>query len=128
MRSNTAAKSPGDDCSCDSALGWRVIALDRAHCASVKIAFTIGEQRAEFYRNSATSRAELRIGDDVVCLQSPYHFKSQFDLRTRITWRRRVGDHEVEIVKVRPRVLGGARPNSYTVAVDGVTVAEVTGM
>jgi hypothetical protein len=93
----------------------------------VEIAFTLGEQPAEFRRNSMTGRAELRIGDDVTCLQSPFRLTTHFDFRRRVVWRRQVGDGQVEIVKTGPRVFGGVRRNSYAVAVDGVVVAEVTG-
>jgi hypothetical protein len=93
----------------------------------VEIAFTLGEHPAEFRRNSMTGRAELRIGDDVTCLQSPFRLTTHFDFRKRVVWRRQVGDRQVEIVKTRPRVFGGVRQSSYAVAVDGMVVAEVTG-
>lgn len=92
------------------------------------ISFDIAGVPAEFRRNSNTGRAELHVGDDVIRLQSPYRPSTHFDLRTRQVWRRRVGEHDVEIVKVRPRMYGGARPNSYTISVDTTVVAEATGM
>jgi hypothetical protein len=96
--------------------------------ANVEISFDIAGVPAEFRRDSATGRAQLRVGDDVIRLQSPYQLSTHFELRTRKVWRHRVGEHDVEIVKVRPRIIGGVRAQSYTISVDNTVVAEATGM
>jgi hypothetical protein len=46
---------------------------------------------------------------------------------TRV-WRHQVGEHEVEIEKVRPLLLAGFRPNKFTVRVDGQVVAQARGI
>jgi hypothetical protein len=91
------------------------------------LTFVVGGEPGEFRRNPRTGRAELRVGDDVMCLQSPFRLSTHFDFRTRVGWRRRVGEHEVEIVKVRPVAFAGLRQNTVTVTVDEVVVAEATG-
>jgi hypothetical protein len=46
----------------------------------------------------------------------------------RRSWKTGTAEHDVEIVKVRPRMFGGIRPNSYTVSVDNIIVAKARGM
>ncbi len=91
------------------------------------MAFSVGETVAEFRRSAMTGRSELRVGDEIVPLQSPFRVTAHFDIHARTVWRRSVNDHEVEIVRSRPRLFGGLRRSSYTVAVDGLLVAEMTG-
>jgi hypothetical protein len=93
----------------------------------MKIPFDIAGAPAEFRRSPHTGRAELRVGDDVILLQSPYHPSGWFEFRSRRVWRRQVGEHDVEIVKVRS-MFGGGGPQSYTISVDNTVVAEATGM
>jgi hypothetical protein len=93
----------------------------------MEIMFSIDGQSATFIRSDVTGRAELRFGEQTVQLQSPLRPTTHFDLRRRIAWRTQVGDHEVEIVKTKPTMFGGLRANSFSVAVDGVVVAEATG-
>jgi hypothetical protein len=94
----------------------------------MEISFDIDGVPAEFRRSWKTGTAELRSGDDAVLLQSPYRLSTHFRLSTSRVWRCRVGEHDVEIVKVRPRMFGGIRPNSYTVSVDNIIVAKARGM
>jgi hypothetical protein len=95
----------------------------------MEIPFDIAGVPAKFRRNPHTGRAELCAGDDVILLQSPYQLSTQFELRKRRVWRRRVGEHDVEIVKVRSMMpYGGARAQSFTISVDNKVVAEATGM
>jgi hypothetical protein len=93
----------------------------------VEVSFVAGGLPSTFRRNDVTGRAELQVGDEVVTLQSPFRLSTHFDVRTTRAWRRTVGGHEVEIVKLRPRAFGGARRNSFTISVDGVVVAQATG-
>jgi hypothetical protein len=94
----------------------------------MQMPFQVGGQCAEFHRNPVTGRAELRVGANLVSLQSPYRLSSQFSWGTRVAWRREVGGHDVEIVKVRPRFLGGFRSNSYSISVDDLLVAQAAGI
>jgi hypothetical protein len=94
----------------------------------MKIPFDIAGVSAEFRRSPHTGRAELHVGDDVILLQSPYQPSGWFEFRSKRVWRRRVGEHDVEVVKVRSMMpSGGTRPQSYTISVDKTVVAEATG-
>jgi len=93
----------------------------------MQLSFEVAGMPAEFRRNPWTGRAELRVGDDVVSLQSPFRLSAHFELRTRAVWRSRIGQHEIEIVKVRPRIFAGFRHQSFTIKVDKSIVAEATG-
>jgi hypothetical protein len=92
------------------------------------ISFDVAGVPARFRRNAWTGSAELRVADDVVVLQSPLRLSTQFNVHTSVVWRHRAGEHDIVIEKVRPRLFGGFRPNVFTIAVDGKTVAEATGM
>jgi hypothetical protein len=93
----------------------------------MRLSFEVTGIPAEFHRNLWTGRAELRIGRDVIPLQSPFRLSAHFEFRTRIVWRTKVGEHDIEIVKVRPRIFAGFRPQSFTISVDKRIVAEATG-
>ena len=94
----------------------------------MEIPFDIAGVPAKFRRNPRTGRAELCAGDDVILLQSPYQPSTMFELRKRRVWRRRVGEHDVEIVKVRSMMpFGGVLAQSFTVSVDNKVVAEAKG-
>ncbi len=93
----------------------------------MQMAFDVDGTPAEFRRSAWTGRAELQVGDDVVCLQSPYRLSTHFDFRTSTEWRERVGEHQVEIVKVRPRVFGGFRPSTVTISVDDAVIVSAEG-
>lgn len=94
----------------------------------MEIRFDVDGVPATFTRNAVTGRSILRVGDESFPVQSPWQLSTHFTFRTRTAWRLRVRDHDIEIVKVRPRVFGGARPNSVTVWLDGDLAAEATGM
>ena len=94
----------------------------------MEISLDIAGVSVEFRRNPHTGRAELRVGDDVITLQSPYQLSTHFEFQKRRVWRRRVGEHDVEIVKARSMMpFGGAAAQSYTISVDSTVVAEATG-
>ena len=88
----------------------------------MKISFDIAGVPAEFRRSSNTGRAELRVSGDVILLQSPWNPSGWFQIGRRV-WRRRVGEHDVEIVREGM----GAGPQSYTISVDDTVVAEARG-
>jgi hypothetical protein len=92
----------------------------------MRLSFEVAGMPAEFHRNPWTGRAELRIGRDVIPLQNPFRLSAHFELRTRMVWRTKVGEHDIEIVKVRPRIFAGFRPQSFTISVDKCNVAEAT--
>jgi hypothetical protein len=93
----------------------------------VELNFSIGDESATFSRNDMTGRSELRVGNDVRMLQSPWRLSTHLNFKTRTVWTEQVGEHEVRIEKTRPRMYGGLRENSFKVQVDGQLVAEATG-
>jgi hypothetical protein len=96
----------------------------------MQISFDIAGTPAEFRRKSTTGAAELVIGEQgekVVELANPLHPSTHFSLSTEQTWQCQVGERTVEILKVRPRVVGGLRESSYTVLVDDEVVATANG-
>ena len=94
----------------------------------MQISFDIAGTPAEFRRQSSTGKAELLVGDDVVALQSPLRVSTHFSFKTTQKWRCEVGGHVVEVVKVRPRFVGGLRENSYVITVDDNQVAAAAGI
>jgi hypothetical protein len=101
--------------------------VNRATCHAMKINFTAGDRAASFERHDMTGRAELRVGDEIVPLQSPFRLTTHFDFRTRAVWRHTIDGHDVEIARNRPRWFGGLRTSTYSVTVDGHVVATGTG-
>lgn len=93
----------------------------------MQLVFDVNGAPAEFRRNPWTGRSELQVGDEVACVQSPFRWSTHFDFRTTTKWRRRVAEHDVEIVRVRPRVLGGLQANSFTIYVDDDVITNVVG-
>ncbi len=93
----------------------------------MEISFDIAGTPAEFRRKASTGAAELVVGDEVVKLANPLNPATHFSIKTEETWQCEIGDHAVEIVKERPRVVGGLRDNTYTVLVDDDVVAIATG-
>lgn len=93
----------------------------------MELGFEVGGRPALFRRDAGTGRATLTVGDEVTALASPYSPLTHLEFTTRRSWRRQVGDHVVEVTKVRPRAVGGLRTNSFTITVDGTVVAEAEG-
>jgi hypothetical protein len=93
----------------------------------MEISFDIAGKPAEFRRKASTGAAELQVGDEVVRLAHPLNPSTHFSLKTEETWKWQISDHEVEIVKERPLLVGGLRDNTYTVLVDNDVVAIATG-
>jgi hypothetical protein len=91
----------------------------------MRIEFDVAGTPAEFWRSSETGRVELRIGDVTVLLQSQFELYAHVEFRTIQAWRAGHGEHEVEIMKVKPRFSRG--PSVYTISVDGTVVWEATG-
>jgi hypothetical protein len=94
----------------------------------MELLFEIEGAPARFRRDPWTGKAELRVGNDVIPLQSPADLSTHFNVSTRRVWRQRIGDHDVEIVTVRPRILGGLRSKSFTISIDSTVVAEDSGL
>lgn len=93
----------------------------------MELAFEVDGTLAQFRRKASVGTAELAIGTEVVRLANPRKISTHMELGTRRTWKHRFNDHDIVIEKVRPRLFGGLRPNSFIVTVDGAIVAEATG-
>jgi hypothetical protein len=93
----------------------------------MRIDFDVAGVPGSFRRNAWTGTAELQVGDQSRTIRSPFQVSTHIELRTRVQWSQRIGQHEVVIVKTRPRFFGFARENSFNVIVDGVEVATATG-
>jgi hypothetical protein len=93
----------------------------------MQISFEVGGSSATFQWSGFIGSAKMTTGDEIVTLQTPLRLSSQFDWRIERTWECRLHDHEVKVIKVRPRLLAGIRKSSFTVAVDGIVVASATG-
>jgi hypothetical protein len=94
----------------------------------MRIAFDLAGTPSEFRWDHMTGNAELQVSDDVTQLQSPLSLGSHLSLRLSRTWSLNVGQHAVEVTKVRPLLLAGLRPNHFTVSVDGAVVARAEGL
>jgi hypothetical protein len=102
--------------------------LGRGHTDIVmRIAFEIDGAPAVFSRNDWSGRAELKVGAVTFPLESPYKLSTHFGLKRQRRWQVASDRHEIEIVKNRPALLAGFRANSFTVAIDGRTIAAATG-
>jgi hypothetical protein len=94
----------------------------------VEINFAIGSEPAVFRRGFMIGRAEIVVGGELITLQSPWKLSTHLQLNTEHAWRKVVRGHEVEVVKKRPRIFGGIRPNSFTILVDSNVAATSTGL
>ena len=94
----------------------------------MQIAFEVAGAPAEFRRDAVTGKTLLKVGNEIAEPENPHSLATGFSFRLRRTWRYRVGDHGVEIEKVRPLLFAGFRPNSFTVRVDGTIVAQAQGV
>jgi hypothetical protein len=95
--------------------------------AVVRIDFEVDGTAGAFERSSTTGRAELRVGDESMTLESPWSPSTHFGLSTTKTWTVRMSGHDVVVVKRRPQVFGGLREASFTVTIDGHEVATRRG-
>jgi hypothetical protein len=64
---------------------------------------------------------ELRVGDDTVLLQSAA--QELVRVRTKKTWHVRLGEHDIDVVRVSPLL----RKSAFTISVDNMVVAEYPG-
>lgn len=94
----------------------------------MRIPFELDGGPAEFHWNNVTGRAKLTVGGQTVGLQSSYAPSSHFSTSLKRVWRQPLGNHVVEIEKLRPLLLAGFRPNSFTVKIDGCVVAQARGL
>lgn len=94
---------------------------------AMKITFNVGESPAQFHRDPFFGLTNLVIDGQKTTLASPSQYGTHYSWATTKVWKVSHGEHTVKIEKVRPRLLGGLRPNTYTIKVDGAEVATSRG-
>lgn len=93
----------------------------------MKITFNVGESLAQFHRDPFFGSASLVIDGKKTTLASLSQLGTYYSYKTTKVWTVSHGEHTVEIEKVRPQWIGGLRPNTYTIKVDGAEVATSRG-
>jgi hypothetical protein len=93
----------------------------------MRIRFEVAETPCEYHRNPFLGGARLRVGPDVVALQSAIDPRTQIGFTLSRAWERSFKGHTIRIEKDRPLVLAGVRPQRYRVFVDGQLVADESG-
>jgi hypothetical protein len=71
----------------------------------VELRFGIDGVPALFFRNDRTGRAEVRVGNEVRPLQSPWRLSTHVSLSQRTVWCEVLGEHVLEVEKVRQRTV-----------------------
>jgi hypothetical protein len=93
----------------------------------MKIEFDIGKSPALFHRDPLLGRADLLADGQKTALATLGDPATSFTYELVTHWTVTHGGHVIEIVKTRSRLLGGLRPASYVVKVDGAEVATARG-
>ena len=93
----------------------------------MRIPFAVDDTPCEFHRDPFIGATELRVGGQVLSLQSVLNPGTHFELGLTRSWERRFGERVIRVEKRRPLLFGGLRPNDYRVFVDGQLVAERRG-
>ena len=93
----------------------------------MQIDFALDGHPASFHWDTVTGRADLTLDEKTLTLQNPTHIRAHFSLSARRSWRRAVNGHEIEIVKERPLLFAGFRPNRFKIFVDGMEVVSSIG-
>ena len=94
----------------------------------MKITFDVGGRLAEFHRNPFTGRSSVIVDSDEHVLASPLQPSTHFSFDLARKWNISHAGHEIEIEWQRSQWLGGLRPQSFTIGVDGQEVATARGM
>jgi hypothetical protein len=94
----------------------------------MKVTFDVGGRPAEFHRNPFTGRSSVIVDGDEHVLASLVQPSTHFSYQPARTWSISHAGHEIEIDWRRPQWLGGLRPQSFTISVDGQQVASARGM
>ena len=94
----------------------------------MRIEFEVADEPSWFTWDYMTGKAELGICDKVVPLQNPLNPLTHVSFTLKRTWRHTHDGHQVEVVKRRPLFFAGFRPNTFTISVDGESVAQAKGM
>ena len=93
----------------------------------MELSFELEGQQVLYVRNSATGRVTLRVGVDLVTVESPYRPSTHMQLRTRHVRRVQFRVMTSRSSRRAPRMFGGLRENNYEITVDGRTVVQASG-
>jgi hypothetical protein len=93
----------------------------------VRVTFDVDGERATYKRDPWFGRATLTIGGEVRTIDKVLDPTTQVGIATTRFRAVDVNGHRVVITKMRRRVFGGLRRQSYTVSVDGSEVAKCHG-
>jgi hypothetical protein len=93
----------------------------------VKITFDVGKSSAQFHREPFLGGAYLVIDGQKTTLASPANVTTSFTYELSEQWSVSHAGHTIEIDKVRPRLLGGLRRQTYVVRVDGEEITTTRG-
>jgi hypothetical protein len=93
----------------------------------MKITFNVGESPAQFHRDPWLGLTNVVVDGKKTTLAGPWQLRTYYSYATTKVWTVSHGEHTVEIEKVRPQMLGGLRPNTFTIKVDGKEVATSRG-
>jgi hypothetical protein len=107
---------------------WIAWGRTRIYASRMKITFDVGGRPAEFRRNPFTGRSSFVVGGDEKVLASLSELSTHFDYATTKKWHVEHDGHEIDIQWQRSQLLGGLRPQTFTIGVDGQQVATARGM
>jgi len=93
----------------------------------MRIRFEVAGTPCEYHRDPLLGGAQLRIGPDVVALQSAIDPRTQVGFTLSRAWERSFDGHTIRIEKDRALILSGLRPQRYRVFVDGQLIVKKEG-
>lgn len=93
----------------------------------MRLSFEVDGQQVTFRRDPWLGRATLSVGGEVRVLDRVLDPATQLGIQTTRVRSAGVLGHEVVVTKIRSRLFGGLRRQSYSITVDGSVVAEGTG-
>jgi hypothetical protein len=94
----------------------------------MKITFDVGDLSAEFHRNGFTGRTWVIVDGQEYLLAKFAQASTHFSYQPTRSWSVSHAGHRIEIEWQRSQLLGGLRPQSFKICVDGQQVASARGM
>jgi hypothetical protein len=93
----------------------------------MKITFDVGGHPAEFHRNAFTGRTYVIVDGHEHVLAKLSQASTHFSYDPARSWNISHAGHGIAIDWQRSQFLGGLRPQSFTIRVDGQQVASARG-
>ena len=94
----------------------------------MELDFSIGNVSAKLVRGWFFGGMKLVTPSESIWLQHPLQPSTHFSFRLKRCWQRSISGHLVRVEKTRSLLVAGARPQSYSVFVDGELVANDHGL